>query len=255
MRKTMFQIVTPIFAGLYVCLICALIFIGLCGSSGCHTDYSRLAPKDPAAKAVETPYGLPGMSGRPDGTEGPNPAATWIEGKRQAEADFRATVKTVTWWIVATLAVIGVLMLAFSFFVAWASVKVSAYCLAGVGVTTAARYVLLTYGTLTADVLFWMAVLTAAVVALFVGIPLVHSWVKRGVWKRGEELAEAGKPREATVALAAASDEIDAKRKDVAVAIQSAIEGGGISGIRSLFRLLSRGDVPDPPSTPSAPVT
>ncbi len=251
---------TRIFAATWLSVLSIsllLMFAPVCVQGCSHTpDLSKLgrsAATDPAESGVTTPFGTTGLAGNPDGTEGPNRAATWLQGKREAEADFRHTVKSVTWWIVAALAGVGVLMLIASFFVAWASVKVSAYCLAAIVATTVARYILLTYGTLTADVLFWCAVATALIVCVCVGIPLVHAWVKRGIWQRGLELAEAGKPREATVALASASDEIDAARKQVSEHIEEAFAHGGPSALKSLFRLLSRGEVPAHTRFPDLP--
>jgi len=142
---------------------------------------------------------------------------TFSAGKAAAKADFNQSVKVLTWWACAACVVGGAFMLVASFFLPWASTKLAAYCLAGAGLTLIVRYVLLTYGTITADIAFWIMVATAVGAGALVGLPALIAYTRRIDWKNGKALAlEPGKEREGVAILARASAEVNEVRGDVA---------------------------------------
>lgn len=176
--------------------------------AGC--GFSKLfPPEQPKVKmtaAEVAAKGLPGLTIDPEtGAEVPNVAASFIEGKAAAKADFNQSVKVLTWWACAACIAGGVFMLVASFFLPWASTKLAAYCLAGAGLTLIVRYVLLTYGTITADIAFWIMVATAIGAAALVGLPALIAYTRRIDWKRGQHLA-ANDHTEAATALFVTAD-------------------------------------------------
>ncbi len=189
-------------------------------SAGCGFSVSKLFPPDPPKERLTAAEiaakGLPGLTIDPEtGNEVPNVAASFIEGKAAAKADFNKSVKVLTWWACAACIAGGIFMLVASFFLPWASTKLAAYCLAGAGLTLITRYVLLTYGTLTADIAFWIMVATAIGAAGLVGLPALIAYVRRIDWKKGQHLAAQDHTEAATALLVTADPTLMPIRKQV----------------------------------------
>lgn len=159
----------------------------------------------------------PPKPGSPDfvGPIDPSTDPTFKEGKAAAKADFNQSVKVLTWWACAACIVGGAFMLVASFFLPWASTKLAAYCLAGAGLTLITRYVLLTYGTITADIAFWIMVATAIGAGALVGLPALIAYIRRIDWKKGQHLAEENHTEAATALFVTADPTLMPIRKKV----------------------------------------
>lgn len=149
------------------------------------------------------------------------PAPTFKDGKAAAAADFAASVKRLTWWACTLCVIAGVGMLVLSFFVPWASTKTAAWCLAGAAATLIARYILLTYGVMTADIAFWVAIATAVAAAGLVGLPMLIGYVRRIDWHNGVALAaKPGHESDAAAVLIQADPTLFPVRKELAKALE-----------------------------------
>lgn len=144
------------------------------------------------------------------------PAESFSEGKASAARDFNKTVSwatSIALWIFIPLAILVALA---SFVVPWIPTKAAIYCAVSACAVVGIRYALLAFGVIAIDWAVYLSAAAAVIVGLFVGLPLVISWVKRKAWTRGVELAAKGEHVEASVALLATVDPaIDKARKQV----------------------------------------
>ena len=196
---------------------CAALLVMLAAGCFGRLDTGRIHI-DPATGAEIVDRSKLGLPGSADfvGPATPAPAESFDQGKAAAKADFNKTVGWATGialWIFIPLAILVALA---SFIVPWIPTKAAIYCAASACAVVGIRYALLTFGTIAVDWAVYISAGTAAIVGLFVGLPLVISWTKRHSWNRGVELAAKGEHVEGAVALLATVDPaIDKARKQV----------------------------------------
>lgn len=202
------------------------VFVVGCQSNGCQkaTSPSSLVKdiKNGMAPSDATPLADLFNKGTP---------RTFEEGREEARSDYLRTVKvtftSITW--IALAGIGGSIALAgLSIFFPWASLKAALVggivSFAAVLLSISLRYVMLTYGTLTLDVLVWVALGTGLLFGAAFAIPIAISWWRRNIRNTvGSKLAaEAAsetdptkalaKGREATLALALSDRNADTQR-------------------------------------------
>lgn len=149
------------------------------------------------------------------------------EAREDAKTDFRDAVKTGSGWIIGLIGLATVAMFAASFFI---STIPRTACGVGIGLMGAmwlARYMLLAYGTIAADIVAW-ACLGLLGISLIGGAWTLALWWKRWILlQQGKSLtaqavAKGESPRDGVALMAAGSDAINAARKGIIQAIDAA---------------------------------
>lgn len=171
-----------------------------------------------------------------------------VEGRSEARRDFYDSTKRWTGWAMVAMVGASVAVLVASIFIPTISRRGAIWGFAGAAAIGLVRYILLTYGIVTAEVAFWICIAGVALVGGFVGVPIVVAWVRSRIKKVGlgmvdEAKAEAAmqgpndtealnrkarakqRVREATALLAISSDRINEKRKSVVTALQRTLDG------------------------------
>lgn len=144
------------------------------------------------------------------------------EAREDAKSDFRDTVKIGSGWIIGLLGLATVGLFVASFFIPTIP-RVA--CGVGIGLMGAmwlARYMLLAYGTLAADIVAWACL-------AFLGISLIGGawtlalwWKRRILYQQGVNMAREGGTRDAVALMAAGSTVAEKARKSIASALETA---------------------------------
>lgn len=180
---------------------------------------SKLMDQVKAAKAGQ----LPGLTVDPvTGIEGRNVAASFAEGKQAAKQDFNRTVSWATGIALWILIPLSIIVLIASFFVAWIPTRSSVWCAVAAACVAGGRYALLVYGTIAVDIAVYISIATAVLVGLFVGLPLVFSWVNRRIHKKGEAMSD---PAQAAAIIATVNPDVAKNPSAAAGLIQIARSG------------------------------
>jgi hypothetical protein len=171
-------------------------------------------PRSPHGLKIEVPVSDPADTNR-DGT------VSHKESKAAAQSDFRHTVKVGTGWLAGLFSLASVALFVLSFFVATIPTR---HALVGVGlagVTWVARYMLLAYGTLAADIVAWACIVLLGLSLIGIVWVVVVWWRNRIAVMQGKQLAAEGKPREATALLAVGNEWVNERRAEVAATLGS----------------------------------
>lgn len=164
-------------------------------------------------------------------------AVSHNEGREEAKADFRDTVKTGTGWLMGLIGLASVALFVASFFIPTipkGGAIIGVVSLAGLWLV---RYMLLAYGVLAADITAW-ALLGFAGISLIGGAWTLALWWKRRIlYQQGVNMAREGGTRDAVALMAAGNTVADKARKSIASALEVAkADPDRISLIKSTLR-------------------
>lgn len=144
------------------------------------------------------------------------------EAREDAKSDFRDTVKTGSGWIIGLLGLATVGLFVASFFIPTIP-RVA--CGVGIGLMGAmwlARYMLLAYGTLAADIVAWACLAFLGISLIGGGWTLALWWKRRILYQQGVNMAREGGTRDAVALMAAGSTVAEKARKSIASALETA---------------------------------
>lgn len=159
------------------------------------------------------------------------------EGREDAKADFRDTVRTGTGWLMGLIGLAGVGLFIASFFIPTIPKGGAIVGVVSLAALWLARYMLLAYGTLAADILAW-ALLGMAGISLIGGAWTLALWWKRRIlYQQGVNMAREGGTRDAVALMAAGHTVAEKERKSIATGLEHAkTQPDSISVIKSTLR-------------------
>jgi hypothetical protein len=164
-------------------------------------------------------------------------AVSHNEGREEAKADFRDTVKTGTGWLMGLIGLASVALFIASFFIPTIPKGGAIIGVVSLAALWLARYMLLAYGVLAADILAW-SLLGMAAVSLIGGVWTLALWWKRRIlYQQGVNMAREGGTRDAVALMAAGHSVAEKSRKSIASALEVAkADPDRISLIKSALR-------------------
>lgn len=144
------------------------------------------------------------------------------EGREEAKADFRDTVRTGTGWLMGLIGLASVGLFIASFFIATIPKESAIFGVLTLAALWWVRYLLLAYGVLAADILAW-ALLGMAGISLIGGAWTLALWWKRRIlYQQGVNMAREGGTRDAVALMAAGNTVAEKSRKSIASALETA---------------------------------
>lgn len=200
-----------------------LAFAGISSLPGCYRGPA--APEGFAPPPGETPAGglkinvpvKPPLADRNgDGV------VSQGEAREDAKSDFRETVKTGSGWIIGLLGLATVGMFVASFFIQTIPRVACAVGISLMSVMWIARYILLAYGTLAADIVAWACLGLLGISLIGGGWTLALWWKRRILFQQGVNMAREGGTRDAVALMAAGSTVAEKARKSIASALETA---------------------------------
>jgi len=144
------------------------------------------------------------------------------EAREDAKTDFRETVKTGSGWIIGLLGLATVAMFVASFFIQTIPRVACAVGISLMSVMWIARYILLAYGTLAADIVAWACLGLLGISLIGGGWTLALWWKRRILFQQGVNMAREGGTRDAVALMAAGSTVAEKARKSIASALETA---------------------------------
>lgn len=144
------------------------------------------------------------------------------EGREEAKADFRDTVKTGSGWLIGLLGLATVALFVASFFIPTIPRVACAVGISLMSVMWIARYILLAYGTLAADIVAWACLGFLGISLIGGGWTLALWWKRRILYQQGITLAREGGTRDAVALMAAGNTVAEKARKSIASALETA---------------------------------
>lgn len=215
----------------------SLAFAGLSALPGCSWKPPAYSAPDGQADTMAPPplgddgvlYKHIGVDTNKNGKIDPDEIRTEVvkpkshsENKAEAQADFRDTVKAGSGWIIGLLGLATVGLFVASFFIPTIP-RVA--CGVGIGLMGAmwlARYMLLAYGTLAADIVAWACLAFLGISLIGGGWTLALWWKRRILYQQGVNMAREGGTRDAVALMAAGSTVAEKARKSIASALETA---------------------------------
>ena len=144
------------------------------------------------------------------------------EAREEAKSDFRDTVKAGSGWIIGLLGLATVGLFVASFFIPTIPRVACGVGIGLIGAMWLARYILLAYGTLAADIVAWACLGLLGISLIGGGWTLALWWKRRILYQQGVNMAREGGTRDAVALMAAGSTVAEKARKSIASALETA---------------------------------
>lgn len=213
----------------------SLAFAGL--SAGCSWKPPAYSAPDGQADTMAPP---PLGGANPKGglkIEVPVAPKSHSENKAEAQADFRDTVKTGSGWLIGLLGLATVGLFVASFFIPTIPRVACGFGVGLMGCMWLARYMLLAYGTLAADIVAWACLGFLGISLIGGGWTLALWWKRRILYRQGVNMAREGGTRDAVALMAAGHTVAEKERKSIATGLEHAkTQPDSISVIKSTLR-------------------